>query len=468
MTENDPAQKAGLLAMAVLFPIWGILSPGILILFALLLLRLPANVNLGYALILAFTLILITFICGVATFFLEDKQIRVSKEGLCFPLTYCRGLKFRLERSWDDLRELKLKWNRQDENDPQNCIVLFFKSGGYAKFVLNKFASEEIEQFLIAFESCSINCQRDSDLDDFEYFLQSRKRGELPSYTQIWEKSLSNRFTGATFSPLEPGSKVHEGRYHILRQLGFGGFAAVYLARNSSGQNVVLKESVFPQTTEGLSKAEELFKREAAILSKLDNANISKVYDYFIENGRHYMSMEYIEGRNLQNLSLQEGPQSPERVLNWASQLANTLCYLHQQEPPVVHRDLSPDNILLRPDGSLVLIDFGAAKEIAGTFTGTIIGKQAYIAPEQLKGSPSTKSDIYSLGATLFFLLTGQQPVPLTSSKATDKSATVPEQLDSLIFKCTQLDEGQRPDAKEVIAITSQAAEALSAPTGDR
>ncbi len=452
--------------MAVLFPLWGIVSPGILILFTLLLLRLPANVNLGYALVLAATLILITVVCAALTFFLEDKQIRVSKEGLCFPLTYCRCLRFKLERSWDDLRELKLKWNRQDESDPQNCIILLFKSGGYAKFVLNKFASEEIEQFLIAFESCSINCQRDSDLDDFEYFLQSRKRGELPSYTQIWEKSLSNRFSGATFSPLEPGSKVHEGRYHILRQLGFGGFAAVYLARNAAGQNVVLKESVFPQSSDGLSKAEELFKREAAILSKLDNANIAKVYDYFIENGRHYMSTEYVEGRNLQSLSLQEGPQAPNKVLNWAAQLASTLSYLHKQEPAVVHRDISPDNILLRPDGSLVLIDFGAAKEIAGTFTGTIIGKQAYIAPEQLKGCPSPKSDIYSLGATLYFMLTGEQPVPLSSSQLSERAEKIPEELSSLIFRCTQLDEELRPGANDIIAIASPA-EAQIATAGD-
>ena len=141
---------------------------------------------------------------------------------------------------------------------------------------------------------------------------------------------------------------------------------------------MVLKESVFPQTDDIRSKAEELFKREAAILSKLDHESIARVSDYFIENGRHYLVMEYIEGTDLNRLMLNEGPQPAQRVMNWAAQLTHTLSYLHGLAPPVVHRDISPDNILLKKDGALALIDFGAAKEIAGSFTGTIIGRKAH------------------------------------------------------------------------------------------
>jgi serine/threonine-protein kinase len=214
---------------------------------------------------------------------------------------------------------------------------------------------------------------------------------------------------------------------------------------------VVLKESVFPQDEQVLSKAEELFKREAEILSKLQHPNIAAVHDYFIENGRHYLSMEYIEGTDLNRIVLREGAQSPEKVQNWAVQLAGILEYLHGLSPPVVHRDISPENILLRADGSLALIDFGAAKEIASNFTGTIIGKQSYIAPEQFRGKPSAKSDVYALGATLYYLLCAEQPQSLAVSLPAEKRQGVPDELNDLVRRCTQLDERERPDAETII-----------------
>lgn len=450
MKENNPAQAAGLLAMAVLFPLWGLAIPGGLILFIILLLSLPANVPIGLALAVVAGLALTSIICAVITFFLEDDQIRISKQGLSFPLSYFSCLKMKLQRSWDDLTDLKLKWQRESKFNEQDSMLLIFRGGGMARLPLHRFADSDLEQFFIAFESCASGCQRDADLDDLEYALQTRKTGSLPSYTQLWERSLSNRFSGATFTPLEPGSKVHQ--YHILRQLGFGGFAAVYLARSNNGNNVVLKESVFPQNDNTLSKAEELFRREAAILSRLSHPNIARVYDYFIENDRHYMCMDYIEGTDLNRLLLREGPLPVAKVLDHAINLAEILSYLHGLSPPVVHRDISPENLVIRSDGSLALIDFGAAKEIASSFTGTIIGKQAYIAPEQFRGKPGTASDIYAMGATLYFVLTGKSPEPLTSSSPLACQPEIPQELDKLIAACTQIDETIRPDANEVLA----------------
>jgi serine/threonine-protein kinase len=161
--------------------------------------------------------------------------------------------------------------------------------------------------------------------------------------------------------------------------------------------------------------------------------------------------LQHIQGIDLGRLVMHSGPQPADTVVNWLRQLVPALQYLHQQAPPIVHRDVTPDNLLLKPDGTLMLIDFGAAKEIVGNFTGTIIGKHAYIAPEQFKGKPTPKSDVYSLGSTAYFLLTGKSPEPLTPSCAKEQLDSVPQDLSDLVLKCTALDERQRPDCGTIV-----------------
>lgn len=447
MKEHDPVHSAGLFIMTALFPIWGLFLPATLLLFIVLLLRLPASVSLEYALAFIAGLALISISSALLTVFLEDSEIKASKAGLSFPLKYFAALRGKLDLTWEELADLKLDWKREADLADSDRITLVFKNGGIVRLKANSFYPEDLEQFLIAFETCQSGCNRDAELDDFEYALQSRENSGQASYTQIWEKSLSNRFSSATFIPLEPGTKVQNGRYHILRQLGFGGFAAVYLARSREGDNHVLKESVFPQEDGIQSKAEELFKKEAAILSKLQHQQIAAVFDYFIENGRHYLSMEYMEGKDLASIVLKDGPQKEHLVIDWAMQTAEILSYLHGLAPPLVHRDLSPENLLLQNNGRIALIDFGAAKEIASTFTGTIIGKQSYIAPEQFRGKAVCASDIYSLGATMFFLLTGKQAQALSVSSPSSLNPDLSSELDQLVIECTNQDAQQRPDA---------------------
>ncbi len=117
--------------------------------------------------------------------------------------------------------------------------------------------------------------------------------------------------------------------------------------------------------------------------------------------------------------------------------------YLHSQNPPVIHRDLTPDNLVLRVDGQLVLIDFGAANAFVGTATGTMVGKQSYMPMEQLRGKSVPQSDIYSLGGTIYFLLTGRDPTPLEVSQV--KSGTIlPTSLNPLLAKCTAVEVADR------------------------
>jgi hypothetical protein len=449
--------QVGMRLIALLFPIWGILLPILLVTFIVLILRLPANIPLASSLLIIASMLSGIALCSFLAVYLEDDLIRVSKEGLAFPLRLLPDLKYRREFAWKDLTAIRLQWQRGASFSPEDTLTLFFAGSGYAKLFLNRLKLEQLEQFFIAFEACAFKCERDAELSDFEQAVQTKKLGSAYSHTELWQKSLADRFTGATFVPLEPGTNLQSGRLQIMRQLAFGGFSAIYLARSVEGKFVVLKESNFPASNDETAKASQLFEREASILSKIDHPNISRVIDYFVENSRHYLVMAHIEGIDLNRLTTLSGQHSEPSILNWASQLAEAISYLHSQTPPVVHRDIAPDNLILKPDGTLMLIDFGAAKEIVQECTGTVVGKQSFMAPEQFQGKPCLRSDVYSFGATLYFLLTGKNPEPLTQSfsQSVAQTSDVEKQdlksVKNLIFRATAFDANERPDFSDII-----------------
>lgn len=142
----------------------------------------------------------------------------------------------------------------------------------------------------------------------------------------------------------------------------------------------------------------------------------------------------------------QLGPRPEAAVIDWAKQVCSILEYLHQREQPIVHRDLTPDNIILCDDGNIRVIDFGAAQQFIEGVTGTLIGKQCYVAPEQLRGLATVRSDIYSLGCTIYFLLTGKDPLPLTECNPQDE-VKVSAWLNELVRTCTAFDEQDRPQS---------------------
>jgi serine/threonine protein kinase len=214
---------------------------------------------------------------------------------------------------------------------------------------------------------------------------------------------------------------VLQGRYQIVDLIAQGGMGNVYLAQhNRLRKNVAIKELL--RVTDTLEKQrlfEEQFHREAQLLAGLDHRNLASVSDYFEERGRHYLVMEYVEGRTLQQVvSLAPRPIAERRVLVWATELLEVLDYLHTLTPPVIVRDLKPDNIMLSStDRHLRLIDFGIAKTLDPKVgTQPIVkgmGTEAYAPLEQYGGSTTdARSDLYSLGGTLYFLLSGREPVP--------------------------------------------------------
>lgn len=204
-------------------------------------------------------------------------------------------------------------------------------------------------------------------------------------------------------------------QYQVLRTLGQGGMGTTYLAWDKKGtisghpQLLVLKEMNADMAQ--ISKAQELFEREARTLRSLHHSGIPEYYDFFVEAGKKYLAMELIHGEDLEKHVYQHGPVTLKKAVEWMIQTCEVLDYIHNQEPPLIHRDIKPANLLARHrDNRIVVLDFGAVKEI-GTPPGTRIGAEGYSAPEQDRGNPVTQSDLYAIGPTLIFLLAGESPM---------------------------------------------------------
>jgi serine/threonine-protein kinase len=222
----------------------------------------------------------------------------------------------------------------------------------------------------------------------------------------------------AKLKPLDEGT-VLNGRYEIVRKIGGGGMGAVYLAsdRNLGGVLRAVKEMVQSYIEDAQQeKAINDFKRESLLLTSLEHPTIPTIYDYFYDEkeGRFYLVMKYISGGDLSGRmrSMPEGRLDEATVTDWAIQIADVLDYLHNRQPPIVYRDLKPSNIMIDGNsGRVMLIDFGIARWVNKEEKGvTAVGTMGYAPPELFSGNVEPRSDIYSLGSTLFHLLTGADP----------------------------------------------------------
>lgn len=217
-------------------------------------------------------------------------------------------------------------------------------------------------------------------------------------------------------------------RYRVLQVVGTGGFGTIYEAQDTrfqSGRVVAVKEmsDVYLDYHEK-TWALQSFRQEAELLSQLRHSNMPGVFDFFEENGKAYLVMEFIKGSTLEReLENAGGPLKEAVVMRWALQICDVLNYLHTRQPPIIFRDLKPSNVMLTEERQIKLIDFGIArifKAQAETDTHTL-GSRSYAAPEQYgSGQSDARTDIYSLGATLYKLLTGVIPleVPLRQANA--------------------------------------------------
>ncbi|MBK8222599.1 MAG: serine/threonine protein kinase [Candidatus Obscuribacter sp.] len=442
--DHEP-QKLGFYCMLGFVPIWTLAAPFMLGAFCTYFIIHPeslTNLPLLFIAGLLFGLAAVTVAGFLVTGFFEDNRILITENGISFQPLFATALKRRRQRGWSELAKIFLQSSEEAET-----INLVFKDGGGATIDTDKLKAEDMEKLLMAVEAFARDAEKDSNLLNYQANLQNKNKGLTGlSYTELFDDELARRFHSTAFVPLEPGSTLQQGRLKIIRQMAFGGFSAIYLAQQDEVETVVLKEAVVPNSTDPAlrDKAIAYLKNEAGILCSLSHPDIARVLDFFVEDDRHYLLLEHIAGQDLRQFIKQNGPQSEARVTAWAKTLSSILNYLHGQNPPVVHRDLTPDNIVLKNDGTIKLIDFGAANEFLGTATGTLIGKQAYIAPEQLRGKTNPASDLYALGGTLHFLLTGQDPVPLAVSRPKELVPEISQSLSDLVGRLTAFESRER------------------------
>ncbi len=205
---------------------------------------------------------------------------------------------------------------------------------------------------------------------------------------------------------------ILQNRYRIVKLIGQGGFGAVYRGWDLSLEQPVAVKENFGSDAE----SQRQFEREAKLLAGLRHPNLPRVGDHFVVPGQgQYLVMDFVEGKSLTTLlSERGGPLDEAEVLPWMRQVCEALDYLHTRTPPIIHRDVKPDNIIVAPDGRAMLVDFGISK-VYDPSKGTTIGAKAvtpgYSPPEQYgRGRTDARSDVYALGATLYTLLTGQTP----------------------------------------------------------
>jgi len=263
---------------------------------------------------------------------------------------------------------------------------------------------------------------------------------------------------------LSPNTILRE-RYRIIHQLGHGGMGAVYQAMDENLSCVVAVKETFATTDE----QRRAFRREAELLANLSHPTLPRVMDHFTHGEGQFLVMQFVPGHDLAELlELREQPFAVAKVIEWADQLLDALEELHSSDPPIVHRDIKPANLKVTPKGKVLLLDFGLAKGVAGQMSTADVdshGKSIYgytpnYAPlEQIRGrGTDPRSDLYSLAATMWTLLTGEVP-PDALSRVAEKeegnpdplraaheiSPQVPTHLSNLLQQAMSLNRNQRP-----------------------
>lgn len=345
---------------------------------------------------------------------------------------------------WKEVESVSLR-SPGGSADPKKWEIVFLgqKEKLLAKIPLSSVSSEDRARLASAIERFAPKSTVEAQLTEALRPKQDR------SYTELWLQSLSSS-SRTNLDPLEAGHTLKAGSYEVISTLAIGGEGIAYVAHDlrtiHSGtvSDVVLKETLIPAyiDKEIQQQCVERFEREARLLKDLESEHIVGLRDYFIEDKRCYLVLEYIKGQSLRHLVAEKGALEPELVLELAKQMAEILTFLHSKQ--IIHRDFTPDNLIMQENGKLKLIDFNVAREWDKDDgkTGTIVGKHAYVPPEQFRGKPCEASDIYALGATLFYLTTGEDPEPISQSsleQVNNQENASWTKLNSIIKACTAM-----------------------------
>lgn len=242
---------------------------------------------------------------------------------------------------------------------------------------------------------------------------------------------------------LEIGSVI-DGKYKILNVVGKGGMSVVYLAMNERANKQWAIKEVRKDGMQSFEVVKQNLVAETDLLKKLNHPHLPSIIDVIDCDDTFLIVMDYIEGNPLSKALETSGAQNQDDVIEWAKQLCDVLGYLHSKKPPIIYRDMKPSNVMLKPDGNVMLIDFGTAREFkySSVADTTCLGTQGYAAPEQFGGHGQTdaRTDIYCLGATMYHLVTGHNPAtpPYEMYPIRQWNPMLSSGLEEIILKCTQ------------------------------
>lgn len=267
------------------------------------------------------------------------------------------------------------------------------------------------------------------------------------SFTEIWLDSLTLPPEQASLELIPEGEKLNNDRYVVRKKLASGGQGQAYLALDTTtNEEVVIKSYLLPvyQGKRVRDNAVQQLESESVVLQRISHPHIVHFIDWFCQSHRAYLVLNNIEGKNLRQWLKAHGIPDAALITDLARQMCEILGYLHSFKPPIVHRDFTPDNLIIDDSAKLTLIDFTIA-EPTGAISGLPpVGQPAYMPPEQFRGETGVESDIYALGGTLQFLITGEDPVALEQTDLRTTHPSVPVPLVEIVYKCRAQDARER------------------------
>ena len=279
----------------------------------------------------------------------------------------------------------------------------------------------------------------------------------IPTVTPPPDSSITGEFAALVGPSLRPGSLL-AGRYEILQMLGQGGMGAVYKARDRQVDRLVAVKIIRPEMAANPAILQR-FIQELVLARQITHRNVIRIYDIGEAEGIKFITMEYVEGKDLRSIIIEKGKLPPEDAVSIVEQIASGLSAAHAEG--VIHRDLKPGNIMQDASGRIVVMDFGLARTVGGdgmTQTGMMLGTMEYMSPEQAKAEElDARSDLYTLGLIFFELLSGQMPFRADSALASlvmrtqqravplvSVDANVPAALSNIVARCLERDPSQR------------------------
>lgn len=358
--------------------------------------------------------------------------------------------------SWTSVRNIAIQVDSPIEEPEKKEPLLKVSTfdGQEVKLRLSAIRSIEERKFLV--HAIKMFARRAINPEDLARMLRASDIQDIP-FTQLWSEALRSSSPRNCSSVLPTSTLLQDGRFLIKHQIGGGGQGAIYLAEMLDEVDqkfeVALKEYVLPDQEHlfDRKRAIEQFEREVHLLARLKHPSLARLIDAFIEDHRAYLVLEYLKGQNLRELVHSSGRLSFDLTRSLAVQICDVLSYLHGLSPSVVHLDVSPENVVLLPDGSIRLIDFNTCSDGTGLRTKLIAGKQRYMPPEQYRNEITPQCDVYSLGCTLYFMLTGIEPEPLTSLHPKETVVTLDGRVNQLVSEATSLGLTTRTKTVELV-----------------